>query len=232
MATPTNPNTKPVSDFESPASTETAVPDPFNTKPNADPFAAFDSASEIPDIDPFDPAKLRLTQDFIETAGVKKLLSSVPVRKPHRHDFFRVRPEPEYRDVFGLIQVGADKDFYLVQPTLAGELPGELNPCVVYTVINRQATLFLWPVRLAGTDGRLLEWWETAHQAANFATKEWIRIAPNKDLGAYEIMVAQGKLPEPDWPDYTFRDLLRTAFQKRLIDRPDHEVIRQLRGLV
>jgi hypothetical protein len=195
-----------------------------------DALTALDSTPEIPD--PFDPAKLRLSQDFSETAGVKKVLASVPVRKPHRHDFFRVRPEQEYRDNFGLIQVGVDKDFYLVVPNLTGELFGEVAPCVVYTVVNRQGTVFLWPVRLPGPDGRMLEWWETAHQAANLATKEWVRISANKDLGAYEILVAQGQLPPPEWPDYTFRDLLRTAFQKRLIDRPDHEVIRQLRGLV
>jgi len=194
------------------------------------PFEAFDHTAEIPD--PFAPENLRLSQDYVESCGVKKLLSSVPVRKPHRHDFFRVRPEQEYRDNFGLIQVGADKDYYLVAPGLTAELIGEVAPCIIYVVVNRQGTLTLWPVRLPDSSGKDLEWWSTARQAATLAMKEWVRIAPNKDLGAYEIMVAQGKLPEPEWPDYSFRDLLQTAFQKRLIDKPDHEVIRQLRGLV
>ena len=36
---------------------------------------------------PFDPAALRLNQDFAETVGVKKLLTTVPVRKPGKRGF-------------------------------------------------------------------------------------------------------------------------------------------------
>jgi hypothetical protein len=42
--------------------------------------------------DPFDLEGLRLPQDFINTAGVKKELTSIPVRKPGPQDFFRVHP--------------------------------------------------------------------------------------------------------------------------------------------
>ena len=49
--------------------------------------------------DPFDPANLRLSQSFVETAGVKKLLTTVPVRKPSPQDFVRVHPSPEYREL-------------------------------------------------------------------------------------------------------------------------------------
>jgi hypothetical protein len=40
--------------------------------------------------DPFDLSKLRLDQSFVETAGVKKLLTTVPVRRPNPQDFIRV----------------------------------------------------------------------------------------------------------------------------------------------
>ena len=43
--------------------------------------------------DPFDLANLRLDQSFVETAGVKKLLTTVPVRKPNPQDFVRVHPD-------------------------------------------------------------------------------------------------------------------------------------------
>jgi hypothetical protein len=39
-----------------------------------------------------DLANLRLSQAFAETGGVKKLLRTVPVRKPHPQDFIRVHP--------------------------------------------------------------------------------------------------------------------------------------------
>ena len=41
----------------------------------------------IPSADPFDPENLRLDQSFTEAAGVKKLLTTVPVRKPKSQDF-------------------------------------------------------------------------------------------------------------------------------------------------
>ena len=41
---------------------------------------------------------------------------------------------------------------------------------------------------------------------------------------------AQGNLDEPKWPDKSFGELLRIAFENRIIDRADHPVIRELNG--
>jgi hypothetical protein len=49
-------------------------------------------ATEVPN--PFDIEKLRLNPSFVETAGVKKRVTTVPVKKPSKQDFIRVRPEP------------------------------------------------------------------------------------------------------------------------------------------
>ena len=46
--------------------------------------------------DPFDLTKLTLSQDFIQTAGVKRLIMTVPIRKPSPQEFIRVHPSPEY----------------------------------------------------------------------------------------------------------------------------------------
>ena len=45
----------------------------------------------------FDLDKLRIPQDFQATAGVKKVLTVVPVRKPNRQDFIRVHPGEDWR---------------------------------------------------------------------------------------------------------------------------------------
>jgi hypothetical protein len=180
--------------------------------------------------DPFDPANLRLPQDFGDT-GVRKMLTTVPVRKPGRHDWIRVRPESNYRLQTCLIQFGDDRDFYLVPPASTAFMAGEFHVFMIYTAINRQGVVFLWPVRLPDSDGRQIEWHRSAHEAAAKATEQWIRLASNRSLGAYEILIAQGQIPEPVWPDHSLRDLLKIAFSDRIIDKPDHEVIRQLRGL-
>ena len=43
---------------------------------------------------PFDLASLRFDQSYANTVSVKKLLTTVPVRKRHRQEFVRVRLTP------------------------------------------------------------------------------------------------------------------------------------------
>jgi hypothetical protein len=180
--------------------------------------------------DPFDPRGLRLSQDY-DTVGVKKLLTTVPVRKPGKHDFVRVRPEVEFSETLGLLQVGDDREYYVIVPALAGELTGEFATYLVHTAINRQGTLFLWPIRMPGPDGKQSDWTRSAHEGAARAVKGWVRIVANMNLGAYDIHLAAGALPDPEWPEHSFGDLLRAAFQNRIVDRLDHPLISQLRGL-
>src|SRR5687768_14516462 len=77
--------------------------------------------------DPFsDPSKLVMSQDFARQAGVERLLTVVPVRKPAKHDFVRVHPDPEFRmSPAGIIELKEEREMYLVLPHLAAELSGE-----------------------------------------------------------------------------------------------------------
>ena len=96
-----------------------------------------------PPSDPFDLANLRLDQSFIETAGVKKLLRTVPTRKPSPQDFVRVHPGSDYRENLALIELKEDREVYLVTPAIASELPGEFQMYTIFTAINRQGVVFL-----------------------------------------------------------------------------------------
>ena len=86
------------------------------------------------------------------------------------------------------------------------------------------------PVRLPREDGRLDEWNRSALEAADMARERWVRVAANMSLGAYEVYEAAGSIPDPDWPDVTFRALLEIAFKGRFIQNLDHPVIHRLRG--
>ena len=182
-------------------------------------------------LDPFDIASLRLNQNFIETAGVKKLLTTVPVRRPNPQDFVRVHPSPEYRENFAMIELKEEREEYLVLPEILGELPGETVNKTVFTAINRQGVIFLWPVRLPAPDGRPNEWHRSAREAAEMAMTQWLRMKANMSLGAYEIAVATGDMGDPTWPEHSFQDLVRIAFRDRIIASLDHPVIKRLRGI-
>jgi hypothetical protein len=172
--------------------------DTFETNPNHNPF---DNLSA-----------LRLDQSYADTVGVKKLLTTVPVRKPNRQDFVRVHPDPKYRlTPTAIIEVKEDREVYLVTPDMAQALPGEFATVTLFTVINRQGKLHLWPVKLPNPEGRHNEWHRSAAEGAERAQKKWVRVTASMSLGAYEIFEASGDLPDPAWPDFSFPEILKIA---------------------
>ena len=186
----------------------------------------------IESVNPFDPSNLRLSQNFAESTGVKKLFTTIPVRKPSKQDFVRVHPDPTFRLETVILEFKEEGESYLVASELWSELVGELTPKILFTAINRQKTLFIWPVRLPGEDGRHNEWNASALEAAQLAQSKWVRVSANMNLGAYEIFEAISELSDPEWPETNFTKILETAFKGRYIKDLDHPALRRLRGEV
>jgi hypothetical protein len=179
---------------------------------------------------PFDPKALRLKQDFTGPAGVKKLLTRVPVRKPSKQEWFRTHADAAYRMDMGVILFEEDDAVYAVTQDLQAELIDLMVPVTIYTAITRQGTVLLWFVRLPGEDGKNHDAWTSSHEAAELATKAWTRVQWNPALGAYDMFQATGIVTEPTWPEASFDELLKIGFQGKIIDKPDHLVIKKLRG--
>ena len=192
------------------------------------------SSAEAAELNPFDPARLRLSQDFAATLGVKKAMLTVPVRKPSKEWWVRVHPDESYRLQTAVLELKEERETYLVDPVLWPELAAEstFSPRMLFTTVNRQGVLFLWPIRLPGPDGKIDEWSRSALEAAEMAQKGWVRVAANMDLGAYDVFEATGSLPDPEWPSKTFGQLLEVAFKGHFVRNFEHSVLRQLRGEV
>ena len=184
-------------------------------------------ATEAPD--PFDLASLRLNPSF--TAGVKKLTTTVPAHRPGPQDFVRVHPSSEYRADFAMIDLKDDREDYLVRPEVAPDLAGEVVFKTIFTAINRQGVIFLWPVKLPAPDARKTEWPRSEREAAEKAMTQWVRMKANMSLGAYEIIVPESVIVDPVWPELSFQELVRIAYRDRIITSLDHPVVRRLRGL-
>lgn len=180
--------------------------------------------------DPFDPAALRLGQDFAASVGVKKVLTTVPCRKPNRHEFVRVRPGESWRLETAAFEDKVTRDTYLVRNDLWSELAGEVYPVCLFLAANRQGDVFLWPVKLPGADGRSNSWNESALSAARLAETNWIRVAANMPAGLYDTFEAAGELSDPVWPELDYRAILELCFRDRFIDDIDHPVLKALRG--
>jgi hypothetical protein len=100
----------------------------------------------------------------------------------------------------------------------------------LYLAISRQNILRLWPVKLPGPDGKHLEWYRSAAEAAEMAMEKWVRVTSNMSLRAYEIFQSVRDFPDPEWPDVSFQEILKIAFRDRIVTSADHVLLQRLRG--
>lgn len=183
-------------------------------------------------VDPFDVDRLRSTpmNDF----SVEKVLLAVPVRRPSKHEFFRVHPDPAYTlDCFVLERSEEmSSETYWVAPDMLSAVANLTRPVRIFTCVNKNGTAFLWPAKLptaSSSGGR--RWADSALLIADHAKTSWVKMSGNKDLGAYDLFKAAGDLGEPAFPPAPLSDLLRLAFAgDRLINSIDHPVLKASRG--
>jgi len=210
-------------------------------RPSIDQGGALDDSAEAQALpaqarpsppDPFDPASLRLGADYSEGLGVRKVITTVPNRKPNKSEWFQVRQGEEWRLQTAVLELekGVERSTYLVSPALRAELSGEIVPALLLICVNRAGDLFLWRVKLPGPDGRSNTWTDSALQIAKAAENNWCRMVSDTANGIYTHYEPAAVLPNPQWPDLSFPEILKLAFRGRMIDSLDHPVLRELRG--
>ena len=177
-----------------------------------------------------DLSAVRLSQDFSTLAKTEKILTHVPVRRPPKHVFFRVHPDERYRTEIAVVELDGD-DTYLINPDLVSAIPELVRPVRLYLYVTRQGAIGLWAVKLPGDDGKINPWHQTAHEGAQVAMVKWIRLVPNRDLGAYDVIAGENIPTEPAWPNKTMSELVNKAFADRYIADENHPLLRGLVGL-
>jgi hypothetical protein len=178
-----------------------------------------------------DLSELRLSQDFEAQTGVKQIIMTVPVRKPHGQEFIRVRSGEEWQLETAVIELKDEGETYLVHPSLRSELADFIRLKIFFTTINTQGIVSLWGVNLGSSDGRVNEWNRSALEAANKAKTQWIQVRSNRQLGAYVCYSPINPIAEPEWSeDLDFAKLINIAFKDRYITSLDHPVVGRLRG--
>src|SRR5581483_6025373 len=152
-----------------------------------------------------------------------------------KEQFVRVHPGQEFRCTGGLIELkDDDSESYWVDPALWPHLADEptFGRRLVVTAITRSGVVFLWGLRLPGADGRTPDWIAVPLEAARAAERQWTKIFWDQSQRRHRIKVSEFLAEEPRWPDRPFSELLRLAFQDRVISSLDHPVLRRLRGEV
>lgn len=182
--------------------------------------------------DPFDLGNLRLTQNFEDTVGVRKLLTVVPIRKPTRQEFVRVHPGEDWQLDTPILTIKEEGEYYLVARELWSDLQDDLDPRRLVVTISRQNVVAVWPLKLPDGEGRLDNWSRSALAAVERATKAWVKLQGNRSLGAYDLYEGSFDLPEPVWPEMDFQTIIRTAFKDFYIHDVNHPALKRLRGEV
>jgi hypothetical protein len=181
--------------------------------------------------DPFDLDALRIDTTPVEGLGVEKLLTRVPTCRPGKQVWFRVHPGAEYRANVGLIKLDETDEWFLLTPAMAAEMPGEYRAYTLFLYVNKSGDAFLWPIPRPGDDGNWNSWHQSAQEMAELAMSHWIRISSNKNVGGYVPAVAKLDTTEPVWPKQSLKELFMISFKGKLIDTPEHPIVKKLRGI-
>jgi hypothetical protein len=179
-------------------------------------------------IDFNDLGALALDQNYDDTTVVKQL--RVTVKKPSKADFVRVHPKPLIPGKLGLYD-DRDEGFYLVPPAMMCEMEGLAFEAMLRLAVTLDGRYLIWPLRLAGPDGRINPWHESAICAANQAVDKWLCPRANMRGGYYDVILAENqRRPEPEWPTESFAKIVELGFKDHVIDALDHPVLKRLRG--
>jgi len=180
-----------------------------------------------------DLQSLRLPANYGASLGVKKLLTNVPVGKPGRGQFFRTHKAEDMTFDAMLLEQKESGEKYVVTPNVAQAISELVRPVRLHAAIDRQNNVFLIRVPLPDETGTRNPWHESLAQAVELAKSKWVRIDANRQVGAYDVSIAQSeKLPEPEWPAHDIDALVRVAFRGKIITDLDHPVVQSLLGRV
>lgn len=166
----------------------------------------------------------------LDEINQRRELVTVPIRRLGKHEWGAVHRDETWR--VGPVATHTDRSdlsTYVIFPeVVAGVDRSVYDEVVLYAAITTAGAIFLWPRRVGDrTDG----WSLSNSEAIQLAQKGWVRMAANMSSGAYDVHTPVGQLAEPAWPDgLTFERLMEVALKNRVIDSPDHPVLRRLRG--
>lgn len=162
---------------------------------------------------------------------VSEVFTTIPVRKPARHEFFRVCPDQAMSLTVAVFIDKQDRDTtYFVPPSMRNCMLGEDRIATLYHFVTSTGVMGIWPVTLP-QDGRVCNWAASKLAAIAESKRGWVRIAGDTNLGAYRIYRALGDLKDATFSSIPINEMLKTAFNGRVIDAENHPIIRRLQGM-
>ena len=167
-----------------------------------------------------------------EDFGTRKIRSIIPVDKPRKMEWVRLFDHADYMiPGAALLDLEDGGRMYLVVPEIAAQLDDDVRLYTLAPALTRQDKLFLWPCPMIRPGETPNPWHASHNDAFNAAKRGCIRMKSNRACGFYDILEPKSPLPEPEWPEMSFSNMIMTAFDDdHIVDRGDHPALRRLKG--
>jgi hypothetical protein len=208
------------------------------SEPDKAPESEPDKASKRPKLELVPPPAdaLDLAELWLDPALGDGLVDvrfhEVPIGKPK--SYFRVNPDPAYRQLTEIyvhkVEDQIDEQHFIIAAPMRGRIE-EARRCTLVTVIYRDGSPRLWPLKQPKDGERDNEAWSSARKAARNAMDKWVKLFWQRR--AYLTRDAlPGYAPDPDWTKLPpYNELVRLAFGEHGIIRDDnHPIVRELLG--
>jgi hypothetical protein len=177
-----------------------------------------------------DLASLRKEQKF--TIKRKTVLVNVTVDRPANNVYFRSHQQHELEGAT-ILQDRDSRSYYFVIPAMRThhKIAKRMRRVTLGLICTWPGHVpLIWPVPTVDGD-REFKAWKSARKAYELGKELWTQIVWDEENSDYAIEVAEDINADPIWPEKTFEELLKIAFDGKIIDNEDHPYVRRLRGL-
>ena len=183
------------------------------------------------------PADFILSQDYTNPLEEISEVPMTTTRRVKKNIYFRVKNGVDYEPL-PLITLAdprsLEEQAYIVLPTIVEELIGladQLTTSSCYLIITRggEKKILHTPAisEINKSSAMLINRAKILEEAKN----RWLRMTWDDEVRLHRAIYPKFDIPEPEWGDLPpLIDLIYQAFDGRVIESPDHELVQYLLG--
>jgi hypothetical protein len=189
------------------------------------------------EIDPLNPFAnldvLRNLQDYEEfLAG--ETISTFPVRTLKEGMHLRVNPDPQYTLLRQHV-LDTRQGVYFIWPPFELALGPLPRCCNLHVAVDGHGGYFILLIKQPNRGQDENPWLETARMVSAAAMQGWVRVTKPTSTGGKADRWGYVDVPhamfDPKWPTKSMPDILAATFPDRVINKPDHDLIKQYEQL-
>jgi len=182
-----------------------------------------------------DVSALVVNQTYSEGVIGGHKIFKIKERKPTKHEWFRVNPEPDYKQMLSgfVYECGGEKVTYLANSEVAQYLEShgaECRPLNTRICCSKTLVPFLWIIAgpTGSMAGRETPWLNNQLEAARRAEKTWVRLQWNAPEMQHDIYENPQIVVEPKFPEKAFQEIITEVFREKHLASIDHPVVKDI----